>query len=152
VGQPLPAPPFPLGPLLRCRGRGGGVPLRQPAGDLPGHRHPGHRAGQCAEGSAAQRHKLGRPTTARLRKEAQAALDQDEAQADGDGVFRYHLFLTVTAPDEKTLTRQMLSARRRLIRARCQSIVLYGEQDQAFFASALPLARGLSPMRGVAGV
>ena len=105
-----------------------------------------------AEGSAAQRHKLGRPTTARLRKEAQAALDQDEAQADGDGVFRYHLFLTVTAPDEKSLTRQMLSARRRLIRARCQSIVLYGEQDQAFFAGALPLARGLSPMRGVAGV
>jgi len=29
-------------------------------------------------------------------------------------------------------------------------MVLYGEQDQAFFAAALPLARGLTPLRGLA--
>ena len=40
------------------------------------------RQARRAEGSAGQRQKLGRRTTARLRKEAQAALDQDEAQAD----------------------------------------------------------------------
>lgn len=105
-----------------------------------------------AEGNAMERRKRGMPTSARIRKEAQAALDQDEAMADGDGVFRYHLFVTVTAADEKTTARHMLSVRRQLIRARCQSMLLYGEQDQAFFAGALPLARGLSPMRGVAGV
>ena len=105
-----------------------------------------------ADSSANQNRKLGRPDSARLRKERAAAADQDEAQAAGDGIFRFSLFLTITAPDEATLTRQTLAARRQLTRARCQSVVLYGEQDQAFFASALPLARGLAPMRGVAGV
>lgn len=105
-----------------------------------------------ADSSATQNRKLGRPDSARLRKERAAAADQDEAQAAGDGIFRFSLFLTITAPDEATLTRQTLAARRQLTRARCQSVVLYGEQDQAFFASALPLARGLAPMRGVAGV
>jgi hypothetical protein len=104
------------------------------------------------ESSADTQRKMGKPTSARLRKERQAAADQDEAQAAGDGVFRYHLFLTVTAPDELTLTKHTLAARRRLIKCKCASVVLYGEQDQAFFAGALPLARGLRPMRGVAGV
>lgn len=105
-----------------------------------------------ADSSAEQNRKLGRPDSARLRKERQAATDQDEAQASGDGIFRFSMFLTITAADEATLTRQTLAARRQLTRARCQSVVLYGEQDQAFFASALPFARGLAPMRGVAGV
>ena len=96
-----------------------------------------------AEGAVSERRRRGMPAPARMAKEARAAVAQDEALADGDGVFRYHLFVTVTAADERTLRRHMLSVRRRLIRARCQSLVLYGEQDQAFFAGALPLARGL---------
>jgi len=44
----------------------------------------------------------------------------------------------------------VLSVQRRLTKSGCQSMVLYGEQDQAFFAAALPLARGLTPLRGLA--
>ena len=87
--------------------------------------------------------------SARARQESRAALEQDEALAAGDGYFRYHLLFAVTADDEATLARQVLSVRRRFTKAHCQTVVLYGEQDQAFFAAALPLARGLRPLRAL---
>jgi len=88
--------------------------------------------------------------SARSQTEAASHREQDAAVASGQGFFRYHLYVTVTAPDENTLTRQVLSVQRRLTKSGCQSMVLYGEQDQAFFAAALPLARGLTPLRGLA--
>lgn len=90
--------------------------------------------------------------SARSRRESRAAQQQDEALSAGDGMFRYHMFVTVTAPDEAVLSRQVLAVRRRLTKAFCESVVLYGEQDQAFFAAVLPLARGLTPLRRWAGV
>ncbi|UVS77330.1 hypothetical protein [Actinokineospora sp. UTMC 2448] len=65
--------------------------------------------------------------------------------------FRYPMFVCVTAPDLDRLRRAVSSVRRRLTRIKCSAMPLYGEQDQAFFAAALPLARGLSPMRGLTG-
>jgi len=47
--------------------------------------------------------------SARSQTEAASHREQDAAVAAGQGFFRYHLFVTVTAPDENTLTRQVLS-------------------------------------------
>lgn len=86
--------------------------------------------------------------SARKRQEIRGAAEQDQALAGGDGFFRYGMFVTVTAPNEAQLGKDVLTVQRRLTKALCQSVVLYGEQDQAFFAGALPLARGLAPLRG----
>nr|WP_189061566.1 SCO6880 family protein [Longimycelium tulufanense] len=88
---------------------------------------------------------------ARTQKELDAARRLDDEYADGAGYFRYSMFVTITAPNADRLRRSVTAVRRRLTRIRCASMVLYGEQDQAFAAGALPLARGLSPMRGVTG-
>jgi hypothetical protein len=54
----------------------------------------------------------------------------------------------VTAASEKALDRDVRGVKRILSRAGCESVSLAGEQDQAFAAGALPLARGLKPVRG----
>jgi hypothetical protein len=59
------------------------------------------------------------------------------------------MFVTVTAADQDALQRDVRLVRRQLSRSGCESVVLFGEQDQAFAAGALPLAYGLAPMRGV---
>jgi hypothetical protein len=46
------------------------------------------------------------------------------------------------------LDRDVRAVKRILSRAGCEAISLTGEQDQAFAAGALPLARGLKPARG----
>lgn len=88
---------------------------------------------------------------ARTRSELGAAERLDEELAAGSGYFRYSMFVTVTATDPERLRRSVTAVRRRLTRIRCSSMVLYGEQDQGFAAGALPLARGLAPMRGFTG-
>lgn len=88
---------------------------------------------------------------ARTTKELLAAQRLDDELSDGAGYFRYHMFVTITAPDLERLRRSVTAVRRRLTRIRCTSMVLYGEQDAGFFAAALPLARGLKPMRGFTG-
>lgn len=88
---------------------------------------------------------------ARTTQEHDAAEHLDDELAAGAGYFRFHMFVTVTAADPERLRVALTSVRRRLTRVRCSSMVLYGEQDQGFFAGALPLARGLAPMRGVTG-
>lgn len=88
---------------------------------------------------------------ARTTREHDAAEQLDDELAAGAGYFRFHMFVTVTAADTERLRVALTSVRRRLTRVRCTSMVLYGEQDQGFFAGALPLARGLAPMRGMTG-
>jgi len=102
-----------------------------------------------AEGEKEHKRRRGVFVSSRVQREANAARDQEAAVSAGDGFFRYHLFVTVTAADEAALKRNVMSVQRRLTKAGCQAMVLYGEQDQAFFASALPLARGLAPLRGL---
>jgi hypothetical protein len=104
-----------------------------------------------AAGSIYVRERHGLIVDSRTKNELAAAEALDDDVADGGGFFRYHMLVCVTAADIDALRRATLSVRRRLTRARCSSMVLYGEQDQAFAAAALPLARGLAPMRGVSG-
>lgn len=105
----------------------------------------------AAAGTIYMKQKHGLIVDARTEKEYAAAQRLDDELSDGAGYFRYSMFVCVTAPDADRLRRALSSVRRRLTRARCSAMVLYGEQDQAFFAAALPLARGLSPMRGLTG-
>lgn len=105
----------------------------------------------AAAGSIYMKQKHGLVVDSRTTKELQAAQRLDDELADGAGYFRYSMFVCCTAPDLDRLRRAVTSVRRRLTRVRCSTMVLYGEQDQGFFAAALPLARGLAPMRGLTG-
>lgn len=86
--------------------------------------------------------------TAREDDEARAVEQIDREQARGHVRYRYALLVTVTARTAKTLDRDVGAVKRLLSRAGCEAVSLAGEQDQAFLAGALPLARGLKPMRG----
>ena len=86
--------------------------------------------------------------TAREDDEARAVEQIDREQARGHVRHRYALLVTVTAPDVKALDRDVRAVKRLLSRAGCEAVSLAGEQDQGFLAGALPLARGLRPLRG----
>ncbi|GGM67874.1 lipoprotein [Longimycelium tulufanense] len=120
---------------------------------LPPHRAERSVSNQAlaAAGNIHMRQSHGLLVDARTQKELAAAQQLDDELAEGAGYFRYSMFVTVTAPDAHALRRSVAAVRRRLTRVRCSSMVLFGEQDQGFFAGALPLARGLAPMRGVTG-
>ena len=105
----------------------------------------------AAAGSIYMKQKHGLVVDARTERELDAAQRLDDELAMGAGYFRYSMFVCCSAPDTEQLRRAVTSVRRRLTRVRCSTMVLYGEQDQAFFAGALPLARGLAPMRGLTG-
>jgi hypothetical protein len=105
----------------------------------------------AAAGAIYTKQKHGLVVDSRTHKELVAAQHLDDDVAAGAGYFRYSMFVTVTAADKHTLRRSVTSVQRMLTSIRCMSMVLYGEQDQAFAAAALPLARGLAPMRGLTG-
>ncbi|MFI0796614.1 SCO6880 family protein [Micromonospora rubida] len=86
--------------------------------------------------------------TAREDEETRAVEQVDREQAAGHVRYRYAVLVTVTADSPEQLRHDVRAVRRVLGRCGCQAVVLYGEQDQAFAAGALPLARGLKPMRG----
>ncbi|WP_434740761.1 SCO6880 family protein [Micromonospora sp. SH-82] len=86
--------------------------------------------------------------TAREDEEARAVEQVDREQAAGHVRYRYAVLVTVTAGTEEQLRHDVRAVTRVLGRAGCQAVVLYGEQDQGFVAGALPLARGLKPLRG----
>lgn len=101
------------------------------------------------QGDRETRRKLKLVESARVRKEANAVAQEDEEVASGFSRVRYSMFVTVTATDHDALARDISLVRRKLSKAGCESVVLFGEQDQAFMAGALPVAFGLAPMRGV---
>ena len=86
--------------------------------------------------------------TAREDDEARSVEQVDREQAAGHVRYRYAIVVTVTADTHEQLRHDVRAVKRALGRAGCQAVVLYGEQDQGFVAGALPLARGLKPMRG----
>jgi hypothetical protein len=86
--------------------------------------------------------------TAREIDEARSVEQIDAEQAAGHVRYRYCLLVTVTAPTLEQLRVDVRGVRRVLAGAGCAAVVLAGEQDQAFAAGALPLGRGLKPMRG----
>ncbi|MBG0567532.1 SCO6880 family protein [Actinoplanes aureus] len=99
-------------------------------------------------GDEATKRRLRLVQSAAERKEAEAVEQIDAEQARGHVRYRYALLVTVTASSEKALERDVRAVKRILSRSGCEAISLAGEQDQAFLAGALPLARGLKPMRG----
>ncbi|GAA0547594.1 type VII secretion protein EccE [Paractinoplanes ferrugineus] len=99
-------------------------------------------------GDEVTKRKLRLVRTAREDDEARAVEQIDREQAAGHVRYRHALLVTVTAPTIPDLDRDVRSVKRILSRAGCEAIVLAGEQDQAFAAGALPLARGLKPARG----
>jgi hypothetical protein len=99
-------------------------------------------------GDEVTKRKLRLVRTAREADEARAVEQIDREQAAGHVRYRYALLVTVTASTLPDLDRDVRSVKRILSRAGCEAIVLAGEQDQAFAAGALPLARGLKPARG----
>ncbi|MET7391886.1 SCO6880 family protein [Dactylosporangium sp. NPDC005572] len=99
-------------------------------------------------GDAVTKQKLRLVRTAREDEEARSVRQIDREQAHGHVRYRYALLVTVTAATVENLDRDTRAVKRILSRAGCDAIVLYGEQDQAFAAAALPLARGLKPIRG----
>jgi hypothetical protein len=105
----------------------------------------------AAAGSIYMKQRHGLVVDARTQKELEAAQRLDDELAEGSGYFRYTMLVCCTATDAEQLRRAVASVRRRLTRIRCSTMVLYGEQDQGFFAGALPLGRGLTPMRGLTG-
>ncbi|MEV6925540.1 SCO6880 family protein [Dactylosporangium sp. NPDC051485] len=86
--------------------------------------------------------------TAREDAEARSVAQIDREQAHGHTRYRYALLVTVTADTVEALDRDVRAVKRVLSRAGCEATTLFGEQDQAFVAAALPLARGLAPIRG----
>ncbi|WP_236787939.1 SCO6880 family protein [Amycolatopsis sp. GM8] len=105
----------------------------------------------AAGGSIHAKARHGLVIDARTRRELDAAERLDDEIAEGAGYFRYSMLVTCTAPDMVSLRTAVTAVRRRLTRIRCASMVLYGEQDQGFYAAALPLARGLAPMWSLTG-
>ena len=105
----------------------------------------------AAAGTIYMKQRHGLLVDARTQRELDAAERLDDELAEGYAYFRYTMLVCCTAEDPERLRRAVTSVRRRLTRIRCSTMVLYGEQDSAFFASALPLARGLTPMRGLTG-
>jgi hypothetical protein len=101
-----------------------------------------------AHGSeAVTRSRLGLLTGARDRDEAAAARRIDAEMAAGHARYRYVLLVTVTAAHRDELRRAFDVVRLRL--AHCETVPLDLEQAQAFWAAALPLGRGLAPVRGL---
>jgi hypothetical protein len=99
-------------------------------------------------GDELTKRKLRLVRTAREDEEARAVEQVDREQAAGHVRYRYALLVTVTAGDLVALDKNVRQVKRILSRAGCEAVTLAGEQDQAFAAGALPLARGLKPLRG----
>ncbi|GAA3250658.1 SCO6880 family protein [Dactylosporangium siamense] len=99
-------------------------------------------------GDEVTKRKLRLVRTAREQEEARSVAQIDREQAAGHTRYRYALLVTVTAPSMEELEQDTRTVKRILARAGCESVVLFGEQDQGFLAGALPLGRGLAPVRG----
>jgi hypothetical protein len=93
------------------------------------------------------RSRLGLLTGARDRDEAAAARRVDAEMAAGHTRYYYDLLVTVTAADRDELRRAFDAVRLRL--SDCETVPLDLEQAQGFWAGALPLGRGMAPVRGL---
>lgn len=152
----MPGEPQPvsfLAPLLQPLSRSGGAVHRsisivvQPLSEARAQTQV-RRQAQRAEDAVADRQRRQLFVSARARREARAAQVQNEAIGQQQTMFRYLMLVTVTGEDETSCLRGVQAMQRRIKRAKCESAVLYGEQDQAFYAGALPFCRGLVPLRG----
>jgi hypothetical protein len=90
---------------------------------------------------AAQRQKIGQIEDAQQTAEYQDVLQQEADLTAGHGVLRCTGLVAISASDSDELERSVAAVEQTAIQASCETRRLWGQQAQAFAASALPLAR-----------
>jgi hypothetical protein len=91
----------------------------------------------------AQREKLGQIETALDDEEHAALLRRERELVHGHVEYRFTGYVTVTAATEAELEDACAQIEQAAVRSVLEVRRVYGEQDQAFVAGALPLARGV---------
>ncbi len=90
-------------------------------------------------------------TTARRRKQHQAALRRERELADGHQEVRFAGYVTVSARDADELELACEQVEQAAHQAYLDLQPMWGQQDVAFMQGALPLARGLRPAGPLGG-
>lgn len=93
--------------------------------------------------NAAQRERLGQIADQRHDAEYADLLTREAELVAGHGELRYTGYLTVTVPDVADLPAACAAVEQAAMQSHLEIRRLFGQQDQAFLAAALPLARGL---------
>jgi hypothetical protein len=91
----------------------------------------------------AQREKLGQIESALDDEEHQAVLRRERELVQGHAEYRFSGYVTVTASNERELEDACAQMEQAAVRSVLEVRRVYGEQDQAFIAGALPLTRGI---------
>ena len=91
----------------------------------------------------AQREKLGQIESALDDEEHQAVLRRERELVQGHAEYRFSGYVTVTARSEQELEDACAQMEQAAVRSVLEVRRVYGEQDQAFIAGALPLTRGI---------
>jgi len=92
---------------------------------------------------AAQRQKIGQIEDAQQTAEYQDVLQQEADLTAGHGILRCTGLVAVSASDAEELERGVAAVEQAAIQSSCETRRLWGQQAQAFSASALPLGRSL---------
>ena len=91
----------------------------------------------------AQREKFGQVETALDDEEHAAVLRRERELVQGHMEYRFTGYVTVTAADETELEDACAQIEQAAVRSVLEIRRIFGEQDQAFVAAALPLTRGV---------
>ncbi len=91
----------------------------------------------------AQRERLGQVETALDDEEHAAVLRRERELVQGHVEYRFTGYVTVSAASETELEEACAQIEQAAVRSVLEVRRVYGEQDQAFVAAALPLARGV---------
>lgn len=91
----------------------------------------------------AQRERLGQVETALDDEEHASLLRRERELVQGHVEFRFVGYVTVSAASESELEESCAQIEQAAVRSVLEIRRVYGEQDQAFAAAALPLARGV---------
>ena len=91
----------------------------------------------------AQREKLGQIETALDDEEHAGLLRRERELVEGHVEYKFTGYITVTAASESELENACAQVEQAAVRSVLEVRRVYGEQDQAFIAGALPLTRGV---------
>ena len=91
----------------------------------------------------AQREKLGQVESALEDEEHVGLLRRERELVQGHVEYRFTGYVTVTASSESELEDACSQIEQAAVRSVLEVRRVYGEQDQAFIAGALPLTRGV---------
>lgn len=91
----------------------------------------------------AQRDRIGQIETALDDEEHAAVLRRERELVQGHVEYRFTGYVTISAPTESELEEACAQVEQAAVRSVLEIRRVYGEQDQAFAAAALPLGRGV---------